>query len=245
MTLKMLKTHNLTFCAANRTLIANISLQFNMGTIYGILGPNGSGKTTLLKNLAGIWKPSEGQIFWSDQPLLQLQRKEISRILSLVPQNPAIPFDFSVLEMVSMGRYAHSRGSHQSKIETALHQVDGWHLRHQPISHLSGGERQRIYIARALATEAPILLLDEPTAHLDLRHQLEIWQLLRDLAMQNRLIIVTAHDLNATKRYCDEVVILQKGSCIASGKYEEIMNKELLKSVFGVQSVANRFEICN
>ena len=231
-----LTIRHLSFSLQQRSLIEDISLTFQPGILYGILGPNGSGKSTLLKTMSGIWTPTRGQLLWQGQNLLQLSRIDLSRTLSLVPQNPPLYFDFDVYNMVKMGRYPHGCRSPEahSKIEEALHQADAWHLRYQVLSQLSGGEKQRIYIARALATQAPILLLDEPTSYLDLRHQLEIWQLLRTLAKEGKLVIVAVHDLLAAQRFCDELVILNRGCCQATGHYEAIMTPRLLQDVFGI-----------
>lgn len=231
-----LHLQGLTYCVNRRPLIEDISLTFEPGILYGILGPNGSGKSTLLKIMSRIWTPTRGKQLWQDQDLLQFPRMAMSRVLSLVPQNPQLYFDFHVYDMVAMGRYPYGCRSSEShsRIEKALRQVDAWHLQHQLLSQLSGGERQRIYIARALATQAPILLLDEPTSYLDLRHQLEIWQLLRVLVKEGKLIIIAVHDLLAARRFCDQLVILNHGRCQAAGTYSEIMTPGLLQDIFGV-----------
>jgi ABC-type cobalamin/Fe3+-siderophores transport system ATPase subunit len=231
-----LTIHHLSYYLHQRYLIEDIFLSFTPGILYGILGPNGSGKSTLLKTMSRIWTPTRGQLIWKGQDLLKFSRLDMSRTLSLVPQNPPFYFDFEVTHMVAMGRYPHGSRSPQatSKIEEALHRVDAWHLRHLMLSELSGGEKQRIYIARALATEAPILLLDEPTSDLDLRHQLEIWHLLRMLSQEGKLVIAAVHDLLAAQRFCDEIVILNHGRCQATGHYEAIMTPHLLQDVFGV-----------
>lgn len=231
-----LKIHNLSYHFNKRPLIRKISLTFEPGILYGILGPNGSGKTTLLKTIAGIWPPSSGQLSWQGEDLLQFSRLKLSQTISLVPQNPTIHFDFDVETMVSMGRYPYGcrTGESQKKVKETLQLVNATHLYQNLISNLSGGERQRIYIARALATEAPVLLLDEPTSHLDLRHQIEIWILLRRLVQNGKIVIVAMHDLLAAQRYCDHVVILNGGQCYAKGSYTEVITPSLLQSVFGV-----------
>ena len=151
--------------------------------------------------------------------------------------------------MVNMGRYPHKDQliSSQEIIEKALHQVNAWHLRDRLISQLSSGERQRVYIARSLATQAPIVLLDEPTTYLDLRHQLEIWHLLRQLVNQGRVIIVTVHDLFAAERFCDQLVILNQGTAVATGTYEKVMTPQLLRAIFGVghHPASGMFELEN
>ena len=233
-----LEIQNLTYRLHRRALIEDISLNFEPGFLYGILGPNGSGKSTLLKTLSRIWTPTKGHLSWHGKNLLRFSRLEMSRTISLVPQNPTLYFDFSVYDMVAMGRYPHGSRSleAQNRIEEMLLQVDAWHLRHQLLSQLSGGEKQRVYIARALATQAPILLLDEPTSHLDLRHQLEIWQLLCGLARKGKLVIAAVHDLLAAQRYCDQLAILHRGRCQATGPYESIMTPQLLETFFGIRT---------
>lgn len=229
----------------NRPLLEDISMQFKPGRLYALLGPNGSGKTTFLKILSGLLTSTHGHVYWGDTNLLQLPRLKISQILSLVPQNPVVYFDFSVYQMTAMGRYARQESqSHfslypidsasQDVIEKALRQVDVWHLKDRPISMLSGGERQRVYIARALATEAPILLLDEPTSDLDLRHQLEVWHHLKTLVSGEKLVIAALHDLYVARRYCDEIVLLSHGRCVGHGRYDDVMTEDMLQGVFGV-----------
>ena len=230
----MLNACDISYRRGLRDLIHKISLEFHPGVVYGIIGPNGSGKTTLLKNLSGIWKPSSGQVLWKGDSLLKKSRREISATISLVSQNTTVHFDYPVMEIVSMGCYPSSRGFRPHKIQHALETVDAWHLRDRRITEISHGEQQRIFIARALVTESPVLLLDEPTSNLDIRHQLEIWQLLTQLANQGKVVVVTNHDLGATERFCDQIAILEKGHCIAQGSYEDALTPERLQQVFGV-----------
>lgn len=232
----MLKAESLSYCDNKRPLIQNVTLHFTLGTLYGIVGPNGSGKTTFLKTVAGIWKPSSGNVFWHEQDLLKKDRREISKTISIVAPQVHIPFEFSVHDIVLMGCYP--RGNilkKQEVVEQALHTVEAWHLRKRPLIQLSHGERQRVYIARALATDAPIMALDEPTANLDIRHQIGIWELLRKLACKGKIIIVTTHDLQAAKRNCDRIAVMHEGKCIASGIPSEVINENLWRLVFKVE----------
>lgn len=218
-----------------KNLLKEIHMTYQPGFLYGVLGPNGAGKSTLLKALAGIWKPTSGAVSWNDKDLLIEPRASISRIMTLVPQNPQLQFDITAYEMVALGRYAHHEAtSNFAVIDKALRQADAWHLRHALLTELSGGEKQRIYIARALATEAPIILLDEPTAHLDLRHQLDIWRLMRQLTEQRKLVIAAVHDLSAAVRHCDEIQVIHQGRCVSHGSCNEVLTERLLKDVFGL-----------
>ena len=233
----------LTYKFGQKSLIEKITHAFQPGIVYGILGPNGSGKSTLLKNISGIWTPTEGQRHWNGKDLRIFSRKDLSKTISLVAQHAPLSFDFNVFDMVSMGRYAHS--PHTSKsidvIERALKETHLWDLRHAPMTQISGGECGRVAIARALATEAPVLLFDEPTAHLDLRHQIEIWNLMQRLAKEGKLIIVAVHDLGAAKRYCDQLLVLNKGKCVAAGSFTEVITPTLMQEVFGIDSQLHHF----
>lgn len=232
----MLKTLHLTYTLRGKHLIQNISLDFQPGQLYAILGPNGSGKSTFLKTLTGIWKPTKGNVYWEGEDLLKKNRKQISRTLSLVPQSSRVNFDYLIEDIVYMGRYPHGEMENNKHIviEKALRAVDAWHLRGNSINCLSAGEKQRIYIARALATESPILLLDEPTTNLDIRHQLEIWELLKILVSEGQLVIVTTHDLTMAQKYCEQIAVLNQGQCVAQGSFSKIMTPALLNDVFGV-----------
>jgi iron complex transport system ATP-binding protein len=183
-----------------------------------------------------MWHPSSGNVFWKEENLHAKERLEISKIISFVPQNVQTHFDFSVFELVAMGRYPYGQESLEP-LKEAMYAVDVWHLREQNISTLSAGEKQRVYIARALATAAPVLLLDEPTANLDIRHQLEIWSLLKKLVTEGKIVIVTTHDLAATEEYCDSVVILNEGRYVTKGPYAISVDEQLLRDVFGIKKV--------
>lgn len=230
----MLEAHALSYFDGKRPLIQNISLKFIPGTLHGIVGPNGSGKTTFLKSLAGIWDPTSGHVLWQGKELLKQSRREISQTISLVAPQVNLPFDFSTYEIAAMGLYPAQDGS-KKHVETALQTVEAWHLRDRPLVQLSHGERQRVFIARALATNAPIMALDEPTANLDIRHQQGIWNLLRTLASQGKIVIVATHDLISAQRYCGQVAVIHEGRCMASGTPSEVMHEGLWRDVFKVE----------
>ncbi len=214
-------------------ILHRISLIFAPGCIHGILGPNGSGKTTFLKLIKKIWLPTRGQIFWNGNSLLQESLETISQVMSLVPQNPQVSFGFTVTEFIEMGCYPKS-GS--PVLDEVVELLDLAHLADKPMTELSGGEKQRAYIARSLTTEAPIMLLDEPTANLDIQHRQTIWNILEDLAGKGKTIIITTHDLDSAKSHCRSIAVFSKGHCLKQGSFEQALTPENLKEVFGVAS---------
>lgn len=197
-----------------KEILKNINLQLAPGQIHGLLGPNGSGKSTLLRCLAGILSPTCGTLHWYEQDLTRLDRKEAARLIALVPQTPQPYFDFTAEEIVAMGRFAHA--TPYSKLDPfiveALQQVDALSFRKRPLSTLSAGERQRIYIARALASQAAILLLDEPTSSLDAQHEAELATLLEQLAASGKLILISLHNRPLAERLCHTLTFLGENS---------------------------------
>lgn len=233
----MLEAQNISYQVNGKHLIKDVTLSFNPGTIYGILGPNGAGKTTFLKNLAGIWRPTSGRTTWHGKDLMEMERREISKVITLVPQYAMVPFEFTVSEIVSMGRYSHGR--HDKELfEWALTTVDAWHLKDRRMNQISHGERQRVYIARALVTESPVLLFDEPASSLDIKHQLQIWQLLLTLKDKNRTILIANHDFRTAERYCDQIVVFNEGACLGSDTFSKIMSDDIFTNVFGVSQAS-------
>lgn len=234
----LLIANHLSYALEKKMLLREVSLRFDGGFLHGILGPNGSGKSTLLKNLAGIWRPTSGSILWNGAPLLCQSRQAISQTISFVPQQPQLSFDFLVEEVVAMGRYPYQSAYWNAKedkpVIEALHLVDVWNLRHRHVNQLSQGEKQRVYIARALATEAPVLLLDEPTACLDIRHQLEIWDLLHRLVEKGKIVVISTHDLLLAEQHCDRIAVLNQGTCVGEGSFSSLVTPLLLQEVFGV-----------
>ncbi|MCE5316759.1 MAG: ABC transporter ATP-binding protein [Parachlamydia sp.] len=226
----MLKAENLSCSIGLRHLLEDISHTFHPGSLSAILGPNGAGKTSFLKALCGLLS-AKGRVLWQQQNLFELNRLSISKILTLVPQNPNTVFDYSVEEFVAMGRYAHGNSKN---IDQSLEAVDGLRFKKRPLQQLSQGERQRIYIARALATEAPVILLDEPAAHLDIRHQMDIWTLLTQLSSQGKTILIATHDLDQAQRYCHEALLLFEGKCVAAGMPYRVITPQNLHAYFGM-----------
>jgi len=225
-----------------RQILNGISLELPAGKVTAVVGPNGSGKSTLLRCLAGLLDPTHGSVLCDGQDLRQIRRREIARRITFVPQETLLTFDFSVREMVLMGRYSH-RGRFERETsediaaaDDALRRSDCYHLADRSVTTLSGGERQRVLIARSLATHAPILLLDEPTANLDVNHALDIFDLCRRLSSEGSTVAIATHDLNSVHRFVDQVALLESGRLGAIGSPECVLSAENLARAFHVES---------
>ena len=214
------------------------------------MGPNGSGKTTLLKVINGILKPKVGTVFLSNRNIFEMGEKERAKILASVPQDTYVNFDFTVWDIVMMGRFPYlnrfqwEREEDEKVVEYCMKLTNVLHLSERSIREISGGERQRVIIARALAQEPKVLLLDEPTSNLDISYQIEIMDLLRRLSREKGIIIICAiHNLNLAARYCDRVVLLNKGRIVAMGPPEKVLTKDNIKRVYGIDVWISRHPI--
>lgn len=229
----MLAANHLFYKKNGKLLLDEFSYRFLPGKVYGIIGPNGAGKTTLLKLLTYIWKPDSGRVLWRDRDFSALNRKEISRIATLVPHNTPIPFAFTVEEFVRMGSYCLEKQNSENDIRSALKKVNALDFAHLNIPDLSQGERQRIYLARALLAKTPVILFDEPTSNLDIYYRELIWEMIPHLAAEeNKTILIAHHDLLAAEKYCDELLLLKSGKCIQSGSALNVLNSPAFKEAF-------------
>ncbi|MBC7082076.1 MAG: heme ABC transporter ATP-binding protein [Firmicutes bacterium] len=225
------------------TALDGVSLSVSGGELVGVLGPNGSGKTTLLRARAGALRPISGKVTLDGRDIHRMSARAVARRLAVVPQNGYTPFSFSVKDIVLMGRWAHLgrfAGETRRDIEAAARAMEATqvaHLAMRPITELSYGERQRVMVARALAQEPRILLLDEPTSHLDPRHQVEIMDLVWSLSRQDGLgVVAVLHDVNLAAQYCDRIVMLKGGRLAASGTPGEVITAQVIEEVYGVRS---------
>jgi len=239
----LLKLKNITFSYDSVKAIDNVAFEAKEGELLGLIGPNGSGKTTLLRCINKALKPQFGAVFIDGQDISKLSRGDIAKRAGVVPQNSSTSFPFSVLDVVLMGRSPHvGRFAKESAgdikaVEKAMELTDTLHLADRLIDELSGGERQRVVIARALAQQPQILLLDEPTLHLDVNHQLEILELARKLTLQNRLItLLVCHDLNLAARFCARLILLKSGKVFAMGLIEEVLTPHNIREVYRVDA---------
>jgi len=227
----------------DQVVLREIRFELQAGQFLAVCGRNGSGKSTLLRALLKLLPHLKGKIYLAGRDVFQLKAREIAALTAYVPQVTEPVFDFSVEEMVSMARYFHqpifftrlSEADHEA-VREALFLTETDHLRHKSFNHLSSGEKQRVLIARALAQDSPLILLDEPSSHLDLNFQLQVYQLLRRLQKEKgKTILVTEHNLNLCLPYCDRLMFLKNGKIVASGQPLEVVNKRVLQEVFDLE----------
>jgi iron complex transport system ATP-binding protein len=224
-------------------ILKDVSLTLAPGEVLGLIGPNGAGKTTLLRVLAGILKPSGGSLTLVGKPMSSYSTRDIARVVATVPQTTGADFAFTVREIVLMGRAPHlgrfdiEKQHDRDVAEHAMQTMDIASLADRLITTLSGGERQRVFVARALAQEPRILLLDEPTANLDVGHQLDVLSLVHRYAHEQNLAVIAAiHDLDLAARYCDRLVLLHQGKLLAEGQPEAVLGHEHLAQAFEVNA---------
>ncbi|MBW2037194.1 MAG: ABC transporter ATP-binding protein [Deltaproteobacteria bacterium] len=219
--------------------LSETSFSVRRGEIVGIVGPNGSGKSTLLKVAAGVIRPGSGEVLLLGRNIARLKRREIARNLGYFPQNDVSGFDYSVHEVVAMGRFCRLSGAgflssnDMAVIEKCLLQTGTQHYRQRLLSRLSGGERQRVLLASVLAQEPEVLLLDEPSRGLDLHHQVRFFRLLGKLVAGGMGVAVVTHELNLASCYSDRLLLLKEGKITHEGKPEEIINENILKETYG------------
>jgi len=229
--------------------LADLSFEITPGEIIGVIGPNSSGKTTLIRLLTRVLEPASGEIRLEGAPIRRLSRTDLARRVAVVPQGILPQFPFTVGELVLMGRYPHDPSRYfesprdRAVAREAMEATGVLELADMPLEHLSGGERQRAVIARALAQEPRLLVLDEPTAHLDLRYQVEAAALLRRLNRERGMtVLLVSHDLNLAAEVCDRLLLLNGGRPAAIGAPEAVLDEALLASVFGCAVIVDKSE---
>jgi iron complex transport system ATP-binding protein len=227
------------FSYYDNPVLRGVSIELGEGELVGLIGPNGAGKTTLIKVLSGLLKPNKGRVYLGGKDIHGLSRRQIAKRVAVVPQELIVPFAFTAYEMVMLGRTPYVRPllgpiSHDMEVVAEkMEMTDTLHLAERNFNELSGGERQRVIIAMALAQEPDVLLLDEPTVHLDINYQIEILELIRRLNREGRLTVLAAmHDLNLASLYFERLVLLEGGRVVAEGSSEEVLCEEVIWRVF-------------
>jgi iron complex transport system ATP-binding protein len=238
-----LVAEGLTVERSGAVLIAELALRAAAGGVIALAGPNGAGKSTALKALAGLWAYA-GSVRVFGRELRTLPLRERARTIAYVPQQSALQRGIAARDVVAQGRYAHAGAwpwgmPLEAAVERAMLATHVTPLAARPWDQLSGGEQRRVLLARALATEAPIILLDEPTAALDVAHALRFLELLRSLAGAGRCIVVVLHDLQQVRRFADQALLLNRGRVVASGTPEQVIASQFIRSVYGVELEEN------
>lgn len=224
--------------AADRDAVRGVDLEVVPGAFYAIIGPNGCGKTTLLRLLLGALEPDAGTVRYADRQVSEWRRRDLARRVGVVPQSEELVFPLTVRELVAMGRYPHlgtwrgEGGSDRRAIARAMETCDVAGLATRAVSTLSGGERQRARVARALAQEPDTLVLDEPTASLDISHEMGIFELLRGLADDGVGVVIVTHNLNIAARYADRLLLLDRGRAAAEGEPDAVLTPATLEAVY-------------
>lgn len=243
----MLEVSNVDCYYGEKRVLEKVTFSVNRGESFGVVGPNGSGKTTLLRCISGILKPRSGVARLNGLDVNALSQRELAKNIAVVPQSSFTDFDFTAQEIVMMGRNPHiSRFRMESRkdyeiVEKAMELTNTDHLATRPVRSLSGGELQRIVIARALAQEPELLLLDEPTVHLDISHQLEIMELIRRLNKSNGLTVISVfHDLNLAAQYCERLVLLDHGKVSSLGPPHHVLTPENIQKTYHINVLVKR-----
>lgn len=236
-----IRVERLTVAYRDRPAISDADLSIEPGDRVALVGPNGAGKSTLLRAIAGLVEPAAGTVELAGTPIATLSRIAIARRLAVVPQLPSLPFATSVEDVVALGRLPHEhpirglRPADRAAVAAAIDRVGVGHLLGRDARELSLGERQLVLLAMAVAQEAPVLVLDEPTVHLDLRHQVEVMELLADLNQRDGTTVVAVlHDLGLAAHFFPRVVVIEKGRLVADGPPAESLTPERIREVFGV-----------
>ena len=243
----ILRAKDLSLGYQNKKIIDDFNVTVPQGAVVGLVGPNGSGKTTILRAFAGLIKPLKGKVWLNQQDIWSIPSRKRAQMIGWVPQRERSAWALTVKEIVSLGRAPH-RGwllplsaADQCVIENVLALTELSDLKDRKVNELSGGEFQRVLIARALAQEPRVLLLDEPTANLDIHHQMQVMDFVKELVAQQAITaIVAIHDLTCAARYCDRLILLSEGRQICDGKPIEVLQSEHIKQVFKVESCLYR-----
>ena len=237
-----LRTDGITVEIRGRAILRDVNVVVGQGERVALVGPNGAGKSTLLRVLAGTLQPTAGRVELGGTPIATLDRAQVARRLAVVPQQTALPFAMRVEEVVALGRLPHEdplrgpRPSDRAAVAAAIDRVGLGHLLGRDARELSLGERQLVLLAMAVAQAAPVMLLDEPTVHLDLRHQVEAMELLRDLNERDGTALVAVlHDLGLAAHFFPRLVIIDHGRIVADGPAAEVLTDDRIRDVFGVE----------
>ncbi|WP_458206436.1 ATP-binding cassette domain-containing protein [Haladaptatus sp. NG-SE-30] len=267
----MIRIEDVAVTLGETRVLDGVNARIGGGQFVGLVGPNGAGKTTLLRAMNGVLTPDSGRVLVGDDAISSLSSKAASRRVATVPQDTSLSFDFPVRDVVAMGRNpyrsrfggvvertgndaAQTNGGETDEttgdsssgeviVGQAMKRTEVARFADRAITSLSGGERQRVLLARALAQDTPVLLLDEPTASLDINHQVRTFELVRELVREGKTVVAAIHDLNLAAHYCDELLLLDSGSVLASGSPTEVLAEDTLREAFDARAVVSRHPV--
>lgn len=237
---ELIKIEDVSFKYFNQNILKNINFNVNKGEIIGLIGINGSGKTTLLKCLNGLNKYTSGSITIKNNILKLMSPNKIAKEVAFMNQNTSLDISFNCLDIVVMGRYPHlERGKSFSKFDYEqslkyMKETDTLKFKDKKINSLSGGERQRVLFSKVVAQETDVILLDEPTASMDLFNQEELFKICKKLSREKKGIVISTHDLRVAAKYCDKLLLLKDGEKVSFGKVEDVLTKKNIKKAYGV-----------
>lgn len=238
-----ISAQDLSYEIEGNLLLDGVTMHADRGQLVGLIGPNGAGKSTLLRTISGILRNLDGSVQLDGTDIRELSTREVATALALVPQIAPYTYGFTSIELVLMGRYPHLgrfqiEGREDDRIaREAMRLTETEEFADRTLDTLSGGERQRVFVARALAQQPSILLMDEPTANLDVLHQLKVLDLVRQLVDEGLTAVAAIHDLNMAARYCDRLVLLNGGRVLAEGPPDEVLTPDTIETAFGVKSL--------
>ncbi|WP_274029908.1 ABC transporter ATP-binding protein [Streptomyces sp. MMBL 11-1] len=238
-----LRAEQLTLGYGDRTVVHGIDLEVPDGSITAVIGPNGCGKSTLLRSFGRLLKPTSGQVLLDGTSVHAMPTREVAGLVGLLPQSPTAPEGLTVADLVARGRHPHQSwyrrwsSDDEKAVERALRRTGTYELAERTLDELSGGQRQRAWIAMTLAQDTELLLLDEPTTHLDLAHQIDVLELVGELHRETgRTIVMVLHELSLAARYADRLVAMKDGRIAAQGAPADVLTEELLRDVFGLRA---------
>lgn len=247
-----LQVQNLKFGYKRDLVLKDISFNIEKGQFISIIGPNGSGKSTILKLLNNLYSPKKGNIFIEGKNIYGYKKRDLAQKIALVPQDTFLDYEFTVEDVVLMGRHPYKKRFQKEDendfkiVEEALKMTNTLHLKDKLITEISGGERQRVVIARALAQNPSIILLDEPTSHLDINHQIEILNLLKRLNQEkSTTIVIVIHDINIASRYSDEIIMINEGKIVGIGRPEEVITKKNIEETYNLKVIIEKNRVTN
>jgi iron complex transport system ATP-binding protein len=242
----LIKIEGVAFKYDSTQTLDNVQFESKRGEFLGLIGPNGSGKTTLLRCINGLLKPEKGAILLDGKDVSKMKLSEIAQIAAGVPTDIPDDFNVSVEEYVYLGRYPHIQNlwwedkHDEEQVEKAIESFELQHLRRRKLFEVSSGEKERVLLAKAVVQEPKVMLVDEPSAHLDLKYKLEVMERLHELSRQGITVICASHDINLLIKYCDRVIIMKSGKIVTCGKPIDVMTEDLIRYVYEVEAVVLR-----